>query len=121
MVQVVRSNTQFTRGSSRHIGWAESIAIFGFFSVLLWLAIYVGIDWLRHTFGLSIMISWFIAGTLIALLPMIIYTVFRVRREGGISLTDFAEHLRLKSLRTADVKAVIGGLLAVAVGTSALL
>ena len=113
--------TEFARGSSRPIGWAESIATFGFFSILLWLAIYVGIDWLRHTFGLSIMISWFIAGTLIALLPMIVYTVIRVRREGAISLSDFAEHLRMKRLHAADVKSVIGGLIAVGVVTSVLL
>jgi membrane protease YdiL (CAAX protease family) len=121
MAQVVHSKTQFTRGSSRPIGWAESIATFGFFSILLWLAIYVGIDWLRHTFGLSIMISWFISGTLIALLPMIVYTLFMVRREGAISLRDFAEHLRMKRVNAADIKSVIGGLIAVAVVTSVLL
>lgn len=119
MKQDILSKTQFTRGSSRPIGWAESIATFGFFSILLWLAIYVGIDWLRHTFGLSIMISWFIAGTLIALLPMIVYTVFRVRREGAISLHDFAEHLRIKSLKAADAWSAIAGLIAVAVASSA--
>ncbi len=121
MEQVVLTKTQFTRGSSRPIGWAESIAIFGFFSILLWLAIYVGIDWLRHTFGLSIMISWFIAGTLIALLPMIVYTVIMVRREGAISLHDFAEHLRMKRLNAADARSVIAGLIAVAVASSVLL
>src|SRR5215831_6647510 len=121
MAQVVHSKTQFTRGSSRPIGWAESIAIFGFFSILLWLAIYVGIDWLRHTFGLSIMISWFVSGTLLALLPMIVYTLFVVRREGAISLGDFAEHLRLKRLNAADARWVIAGLSAIAVASSVLL
>ncbi len=121
MAQVVLSKTLFTKGSSRPIGWTESIATFGLFSLLLWLAIYVGIDWLRHTFGLSIMISWFIAGTLIALGPMIVYTLLTVRREGAISLHDFAEHLRMKSLNAADAKWVIGGLIAVGVATSLLL
>jgi membrane protease YdiL (CAAX protease family) len=121
MGQVVLSKTQFTRGSSRPIGWAESIATFGFFSILLWLAIYVGIDWLRRTFGLSIMISWFISGTLIALLPMIVYTLFMVRREGAISLHDFAEHLRMKRLRAADAKWVIGGLIGIAAASGVLL
>lgn len=120
MVQVVYSKTQFTRGSSRPIGWAESIATFGFFSILLWLATYVGIDWLRHTFGLSIMISWFIAGTVIALLPMIVYTVLMVSREGAISLRDFAEHLQIKRLNAADVTSAIAGLIAVAVASSVL-
>jgi membrane protease YdiL (CAAX protease family) len=115
-----RSQTQFIRGSSRPIGWAESIATFGFFSILLWLAIYVGIDWLRHTFGLSIMVSWFLAGTLIALLPMIVYTAIMVRREGAISLRDFAEHLQMKGLNAADVRSVIAGLMAVAVASSVL-
>ncbi len=120
MVQVVYSKTQFTRGSSRPIGWAESIATFGFFSILLWLATYVGIDWLRHTFGLSIMISWFIAGTVIALLPMIVYTVLMVSREGAISLRDLAEHLQIKRLNAADVTPAIAGLIAVAVASSVL-
>ena len=120
MAQVELYGTQFTRGSSRPIGLAESIATFGFFSILLWLAIYVGIDWLRHTFGLSIMVSWFISGTLIALLPMIVYTVLMVRREGAISLHDYAEHLRIKSLKAADAKAVIGGLIAVAAASGVL-
>src|SRR5215813_15044491 len=117
MAQVVHSKTQFTRGSAGPIRWAESIATFGFFSILLWLAIYVGIDWLRHTFGLSIMISWFISGTLIALLPMIVYTLFMVRREGAISLRDFAEHLRMKRLNAADARWIIGGLIAVGVAS----
>ena len=121
MEQVVFSKTQFTRGSSRPIGWAESIATFGFFSILLWLAIDVGIVWLRHTFGLSILISWFIAGTLIALLPMIVYTLFRVRREGAISLQDFAEHLRMKRLHAADARWVMGGLIGMAVASGVLL
>ncbi len=121
MARAVLSKTQLTKGSIRPIGLAESIATFGFFSIMLWLAIYVGIDWLRRTFGLSIMISWFIAGTLIALLPMIVYTLFMVRREGAISLHDFAEHLRMKRLNATDGKWVIGGLIAVAVATSVLL
>lgn len=120
MAQVEHSKTPFTRGSSRPIGWAESIATFGFFSILLWLAIYVGIDWVRQTFGLSIMISWFISGTLIALLPMIVYTLFMVRREGAISLHDFAEHLRMKRLHAADARWVIGGLLGIAVASGVL-
>ena len=121
MAQVVHSKTQFSRGSSRPIGGAESIAVFGFFSILLWLAIDVGIDWLRHAFGLSIMISWFVSGTLIALLPMIVYTLFMVRREGAISLHDFAEHLRMKRLNAADARSVIGGLIAVVAASSVLL
>ncbi len=121
MARAVLSKTQWTKGSIRPIGLAESIATFGFFSILLWLAIYVGIDWLRRTFGLSIMISWFISGTLIALLPMIVYALFMVRREGAISLHDFAEHLRMKRLNATDGKWVIGGLIAVAVATSVLL
>jgi len=112
--------TENTRSSLRPIGWVESIAIFGFFSILLWLAIYGGIDWLRHTFGLPIMISWFISGTLIALLPMIVYTIFMVRREGAISLRDFAEHLRIKRLKGIDFNWAIGGLIAVAVSSGLL-
>src|SRR5215510_6219 len=117
MEQVVLSKTQFTRGSTRPIGWAESIATFGFFSILLWLAIYVGMDWLRHSFGLSSLISWFLSGTLIALLPMIVYTLFRVHREGAMSLHDFAEHLRMKRLHAADARWVMGGLIGIAVGS----
>ena len=104
-----------TKKSLRPIGLTESIATFGFFSLLLWLAIYVGIDWLRNTFGLSTMFSWFISGTLIGLLPMIIYTVFMVHREGALNLHDFADHLHLKKLKGIDFKWAIGGLIAVAV------
>src|SRR6266545_6674373 len=121
MAQGLPSQAQFARGSSRPIGWAESIATFGFFSILLWLAIYVGIDWLRRTFGLPILMSWFISGTLIALLPMIVYTLFMTRREGAISLHDFAEHLRMKRLHAADARWVIGGLVGIAVASGVLL
>ena len=115
MSQATPSKTQQPKVSLKPLGWVQSIAIFGFFSVLLWLAIYSVIDWLSRTFGLSIMISWFISGTLVALLPMIVFTVFRVRSEGAISLYDFAESLRLRSLKGADFWWVVGGLLAVAV------
>ena len=121
MAPVEFSKAQFPRGAARPIGWAESIATFGFFSILLWLAIYVGIDWLRHTFGLSVMTSWFIAGTLVALLPMSVYALFRVRHEGAISLRDYAEHLRMKGLRAVDAGWVIGGLVGIGVASAALL
>ncbi len=107
--------------SLRPIGLIESIATFGFFSILLWLAIYVGIDWLHQTFDLPVMISWFIAGTFVALLPMILYVVIMVRREGADRLSDFATRLRLKRLDAADVKAVIGGLVAVVIASAAII
>jgi membrane protease YdiL (CAAX protease family) len=109
--------TENTKRTTRPIGWVESLAIFGFFSVLLWLAVYVGIDWLRQTFGLSTMISWFISGSLVALLPMIVYTIFMVRREGTISLRDFAVSLRIKRLKGVDLKWATGGLVAVAISS----
>ena len=115
MSQATPSKTQHPQGFLKPIGWVQSIAIFGFFSALLWLAIYSGIDWLHRTFGLSRMISWFISGTLVALLPMIVFTVYRVRSEGAIGPYDFAEPLRLRSLEGADCWWAVGGLLAVAV------
>jgi membrane protease YdiL (CAAX protease family) len=99
------------------IGLIESIAIFGFFSVLLWLAVYVGIDWLRQTFGFPTMLSWFISGTLVALLPMVVYTIVMVRREGANNLGDYAKSLRIKRLQAGDLKWAVGGLVAVAIST----
>src|SRR3990172_8418777 len=80
------------------MGRVQSFAIFGFFSVLLWASIYWGIDLIRHSLGLSLMMSWFISGTVIALLPMIVYTIYMTRRDDWSGVRGMAGRLRLKKL-----------------------
>jgi len=115
MSDIVEAKAQSEYLPLRPMGWVQSLTIFGFFSVLLWTSIYWGIDWLRHSLGLSLMMSWFISGTVIALLPMIVYTIYMTRRDGWSGVRGMAGRLRLKKPNGSDIKWVGGGLLAVAV------
>ncbi|WP_141688169.1 hypothetical protein [Bradyrhizobium paxllaeri] len=62
-----------TETISPPIGLAASASMFGAFSVLLWLTIMAVIPWLRDAFGISPIIGWYVSGTALVLVPMLIY------------------------------------------------
>jgi len=63
------------------IGLAASTAMFGAFSILLGLTVWVVISWLRDAFGISPIIGWYVSGTVFVLVPMLIYGCLMAWRE----------------------------------------
>jgi membrane protease YdiL (CAAX protease family) len=96
------------------MGILESTVIFGSFSILLWAAIYQGIPWIRHEWNLPLMMCWFISGSIIALIPMILFAVAMGWRESSPSnLQMLKVRLRISRPSAADTFWVIAGLLLV--------
>ena len=96
------------------MGILESAVIFGSFSILLWAAIYQGIPWIRHEWNLPLMMCWFISGSIIALIPMILFAVAMGWRESSPSnLQMLKVRLRISRPSAADTFWVIAGLLLV--------
>ena len=96
------------------MGILESTVIFGGFSILLWVAIDHGIPWIRHKWNLPLMMSWFISGSIIALIPMILFAVSMGWRESSPSnLQMLKARLRINRPNTADALWVFAGFLLV--------
>jgi membrane protease YdiL (CAAX protease family) len=104
------------------IGLAASTAMFGAFSVLLWLTVAVVIPWLRDTSGISPIIGWYLSGTVLVLVPLLIFGVFVAWRElPAPGLRALRTRLRMNRLDRGDIIWSIGGLFAITAATAAIL
>jgi membrane protease YdiL (CAAX protease family) len=104
------------------IGITASTSIFGAFSILLWLTVIEVIPWLRDAFGISPIIAWYVSGTVLVLVPILLCGCVMAWRElpkhGPASLR---KRLRLNETDRGDVIWAIGGLLAIVTATAAIL
>jgi membrane protease YdiL (CAAX protease family) len=104
------------------IGIAVSSSMFGAFSLLLWLTIMAVIPWLRDAFGISPIIGWYVSGTAFVLIPILIFGCLMAWRElPKRGLGSLRKRLRLNPLNRGDVIWAIGGLVAIATATAAIL
>jgi membrane protease YdiL (CAAX protease family) len=104
------------------IGLAASAMMFGAFSLLLWLTVMTVIPWLRDAFGMSPIVGWYIGGTALVLVPMLIYGCLMAWRElPARGLGSLRKRLRLHEMNRGDVMWAIGGLIAIATATAAIL
>jgi membrane protease YdiL (CAAX protease family) len=104
------------------IGLAASTSIFGAFSILLWLTVTAVIPWLRDAFGMPPIIGWFAGGTVLVLVPMLIYGCLMAWRElPKDGLGSLRKRLRLNALNRGDVIWTFGGLFSIAAVTAAIL
>ena len=111
-----------TETTTPPIGLAASTSMFAAFSILLWLTIMAVIPWLRDVFGISPIIGWYVSGTAIVLVPMLIYGWLMAWRElPKRDLGSLRKRLRLNAMNRGDVIWAIGGLLAIATATAAIL
>src|SRR5262249_23210681 len=97
------------------IGLITSASIFAVFSILLWLTVRTVIPCLRDAFGILPIIGWYISGTALVLVPILLCGCAMAWRElPEHSLDAWRKRLRLASMDCNDVIWVIGGLLAIA-------
>lgn len=101
---------------------AGSAAVFGAFSIFLWLTTAAVIPWLRDAFGVSPLFGWYVSGTALVLVPILVFGCLMAWRE--LPKPDLAllrTRLRLNPMNRGDVLWTIGGLVAIATATAAIL
>ena len=104
------------------IGFAASTAMFGTFSVLLWLTVALVIPRLRDAFGIAPIIGWYISGTAFVLIPILIFGCLMARRElTKGDLGSLRRRLRLNAMNRGDVAWAVGGIFAISIATTAIL
>jgi membrane protease YdiL (CAAX protease family) len=104
------------------IGLAASTSIFGAFSLLLWLTVVAVIPWLRDAFGILPIIGWYVSGTAFVLVPILIFGCLMAWRElPSRNLESLRKRLRLTAMNRGDIIWTIGGLVAIATATTAIL
>lgn len=96
------------------MGIVSSAALFGTFSLLLWLTLVAVIPWLRDAFGVPPIIGWYVSGTVFVLLPILLFGVLMAWRELPTrNLAQLCTRLRLGALGGGDIAWAIGGLLTI--------
>jgi membrane protease YdiL (CAAX protease family) len=104
------------------IGLAGSTATFGVFSILLWLAVMIVIPWLHDAFGISPIFGWYVSGTAFVLIPVLMFGCLMAWSElPKRDLGSLRKRLRLNAMNRGDVIWTIGGLIAIATATAAIL
>ena len=92
------------------MGIVESTIIFGVFSVLTWVAVSRGIPLLHHLFDLPLIVGWYLTGTLVVLVPMLVFAVLMARRELVSPDTEgLKQRLWLRRIDRIDVVWGTGG------------
>ena len=99
----------------RPMGILSSALVFGAFSLLLWLTLVLVIPWLHNKFGIPPIIGWYVSGTAIVLLPILLFGVLMAWRELPTrNLGQLCKRLGLGSMNGGDIAWAIGGLLGIA-------
>jgi hypothetical protein len=85
-------------------GLSASTAVFAAFSILLGLTVWTVVPCLRDAFGISPIIGWYIGGTVLVLVPMLIYGCLMAWRELPVRRLDsLQKRLRVNTLNRGDV------------------
>ena len=102
----------------RPLGWGGSIAIFGFFSLLLILETRYLIPFLSRVAGIEIVVSWFIVAAFGTFIPLLFLAIFLLRPEGQPwSRTLWQQRLRFKALTASDLKWTLAGFIGIMLGS----
>src|SRR5260370_23499522 len=103
----VRDNETVTTSRAalpRTMGILSSAAVFGSFSLLLWMAGAFEIPWLHHAFGIPPIFGWYLSGTAFVLFPMLLFGVAMAWRELPTrNLRLLRQRLRLGRLSCQDM------------------
>ena len=104
------------------IGLLPTAIVFGFFSLLLWLTVIAVIPWLRDAFDVPPIIGWYISGTVLVLLPILIFGSMMAWRELPVQrLSEWRRRLRLVRMNRGDAIWTIVGILVISIASAAVL
>lgn len=111
-----------TQAPPQPIGLTASVSIFGAFSILLWLSARIVIPWLRDSFGVLPIIGWYISGTALVLLTLLLFgCVMAWREHPKHDVGALNRRLRLNEMNRGDLIWSLGGLFAIAAASTAIL
>jgi membrane protease YdiL (CAAX protease family) len=101
---------------------AGTVAVFGFFSIALWLTVAAVIPWLRDAYAIPPIFGWYLGGTVVVLVPILIYGSMMAWRELRThTLSEWRQRMRLVPIDRGDVIWTIVGLLAIVIASAAIL
>jgi membrane protease YdiL (CAAX protease family) len=104
------------------MGLLPTAIVFGVFSLLLWLTVGAVIPWLRDAFDVPPIIGWYINGTVLVLLPILIFGSAMAWRElPAPTLSEWRKRLRLVHMNRGDAIWTIVGLLIISIASAAIL
>jgi membrane protease YdiL (CAAX protease family) len=104
------------------MGFLATTIVFGVFSLLLWLTVVAVIPWLRYAFDVPPIIAWFLSGTVLVLLPILIFGGVMAWRELPVQrLSEWQKRLRLVRMNRGDVTWTIIGFFIISVATAVIL
>jgi membrane protease YdiL (CAAX protease family) len=104
------------------MGIVATVILFGGFSLLLWLAVMAVIPWLRNVFGIAPIIGWYLSGTVLVLLPILIFGSVMAWRELAVhEPSEWRKRLRLVRMNRGDTIWTIVGLLVISIASAAIL
>jgi membrane protease YdiL (CAAX protease family) len=104
------------------MGLLTTTMVFGVFSLLLWLTLVAAIPWMRDAFGVPPIIGWYLSGTLLVLLPILIFGSVMAWQELSVQrLSEWRKRLRLVPMSSGDVIWAIVGLLVISIASAAIL
>ena len=99
----------------RPMGILSAAAVFGSFSLLLWMTVAFEIPWLHHAFGIPPIFGWYMSGTAFVLLPILLFGVAMAWRELPTrNLRLLRQRLRLGRLSSRDTIWAMCGLIGIA-------
>jgi hypothetical protein len=118
----VRNNETVTTSRDampRPMGILSSAAVFGSFSLLLWMAVAFEVPWLHYAFGIPPIFGWYVSGTAFVLFPMLLFGVAMAWRELPTrNLRLLCQRLRLGRLSSHDMIWAICGFIGIAFASS---
>jgi membrane protease YdiL (CAAX protease family) len=101
------------------VGFLATATVYGLFSVLLWLAVDEVVPWLREGFGMSPVVGWYLSGTILVLVPLLVFGSVMAWRELPVrSLSEWRHRLRLLPIGREDALWTLGGLLVIFVASA---
>src|SRR5215475_705968 len=104
------------------MGLLTTAIVFGVFSLLLWLTIVAVIPWLRDVFGIAPIIGWYLSGTFVVLLPILIFgSVMAWRELPAKQLSEWRKRLRLVHMNRGDAIWTIIGLFVISIASALIL
>jgi len=104
------------------MGILETAIVFGIFSLLLWLTVAAVILWLRDLLGVSPIIGWYLSGTVVVLLPILLFGSAMAWRElPAPKMSEWRKRLRLVHMNRGDAIWTIVGLLVILIASAAIL
>lgn len=98
----------------KELGFKDSILIFGFFAIILFVETHIIIPWFSEVTGLETVISWFLVGGLGTFIPIVLFALLLLKKENlPLNKETWTQRLRFKKLNGEDWLWSLGGIIVI--------